>query len=98
MESNDYRNLVLFRAVTVAINLLLVKQLNIPFDFIAILIGIWFPRPGVRIAIFSLEVLNLMLAALGLFFGNYVGSLFGIAISAFCLYVMCRPEVKERFQ
>ena len=51
-----------------------------------------------RVAIFALEVLNLMLAALGLFFGNYVGSLFGIAICAFCLYVMCRPEVKERFQ
>ena len=98
MENNHYRNLVLFRIVTVAINLFLVKQLNIPFDFIAIIIGIWFPRPGVRVAIFALEVLNLMLAALGLFFGNYVGSLFGIAISAFCMYVMCRPDVKERFQ
>ena len=98
MENNHYRNLVLFRAATVAINLFLIKQLNIPFDFIAIIIGIWFPKPGVRVAIFALEVLNLMLAALGLFFGNYVGSLFGIVISAFCLYVMCRPEVKERFQ
>ena len=98
MENNHYRNLVLFRAATVAINLFLIKQLNIPFDFIAIIIGIWFPRTGVRVAIFALEVLNLMLAALGLFFGNYVGGLFGIAVYSFCLYMLCTPEVKERFR
>lgn len=97
MENTHYRNLILFRAATVAINLFLVKQLNIPFDFIAILIGIWFPKSGVRAAIFALEVLNLMLAGLGLFFGNIVGGLLGIFISAVCLYMMCLPDVKERF-
>ena len=97
MENKSYKYLVLFRAVTVVINLFVIGQLNIPFDFIALVIGLWVARPSVRVAIFALEVLNLMIAGLGLFFGNYLGSLFGIAISALCLYVMCRPDVKERF-
>ncbi len=94
---NRYGLLVLFRAVTVAVNLFLVGQLNIPFDFIAMLVGIPFAAPGVRAVIFALEVLNLMLALLGLFFGNYVGGLLGVAISAVCIYAMCRPDIKERF-
>ena len=95
---NSYGTLVLFRFVTVLINLLLVRQLNIPFDFIALLIGIWVMKPGMRAVIFALEVLNLMLAILGLFFGNMLGGLLGVAISGICIYVMCLPDVKERFE
>lgn len=94
---SSYEKLVLFRAVTAAVNFFLVGQLNIPFDLIAMLIGIPCRAPVIRAVIFALEVLNLMLAALGLFFGNYLGGLFGIFISAVCIYVMCRPDVKERF-
>ena len=95
---NNYTYLVAFRLSTAAINLFLVRQLNIPFDLIAMLIGIPVKRSAVRTVTFALEVLNLMLAALGLFFGNYVGSLLGIAISAVCIYMLCLPDVKERFQ
>lgn len=97
MDNTNYKYLVLFRAVTVVINLFVIGQLNIPFDFIALVIGLWVTKPSVRAAIFALEVLNLMLAGLGLFFGNYLGSFFGLAISGFCLYMMCRPDIKERF-
>ena len=93
----NYGLLVLFRAVTAAINLLMIRQLNIPLDLIAMIIGIWVLRPWVRVTVFSLEVLNLMLALLGLFFGNYVGSLFGVAVYGLCIYVLCTPEVKARF-
>ena len=96
--NGTYGKLVLFRAVTVAINLFLVGQLSIPFDFIAMLVGLCFTASGVRTVIFALEVLNLMLALLGFFFGNWIGSFLGVAISAVCLYVICLPEVKERFQ
>ena len=68
--SGTYGKLILFRTVTVAVNLFLVGQLNIPFDFIAMLIGIPVTRPVMRGIIFALEILNLMLACLGLFFGN----------------------------
>ena len=80
--SGTYGKLVLFRAVTVAVNLFLVGQLNIPFDFIAMLVGLCVAAPVVRAVIFALEVLNLMLALLGFFFGNWIGSLLGVAISA----------------
>ena len=96
--NGTYAALVVFRAVTVAVNLFLVGQLNIPFDFIAMLIGICVTAPGVRVAIFALEVLNLMLAVLGLFFGNWLGGLLGVAVSAICLYVLCLPDVKQRFE
>ena len=92
-----YAKLLSVRIITVAINVFLIRQMNIPFDLIAMGIGIWVLRPWVRTAIFALEVLNLMLTALGLFFGNYVGGLFGIAVYSFCLYLLCTPEVKERF-
>ena len=95
--SGTYGKLILFRTVTVAVNLFLVRQLNIPFDFVAMLIGIPVTRPVMRGIIFALEILNLMLACLGLFFGNYLGGLLGIAISAVCIYAMCRPDIKERF-
>ena len=94
---SNYGLLVLFRAVTAAVNLLVIRQLNIPLDLVAMIIGIWVLRPWVRVAIFSLEVLNLMLALLGLFFGNYVGSLFGVAVYGLCIYVLCSPALKERF-
>ena len=94
---SSYGKLVLFRAATAAINLLVIAQLNIPLDLIALIVGIWVTRPAVRGVIFALEVLNVMVAALGCFFGNYVGSLFGIAVNAICLYAMCRPDIKERF-
>ena len=93
-----YAKLVSVRIITVAINVFLIRQMNIPLDLIAMGIGIWVLRPWVRTAIFALEVLNLMLTALGLFFGNYVGGLFGIAVYGFCLYLLCTPEVKARFQ
>jgi len=96
--NGTYGKLILFRAVTVAVNLFLVGQLNIPFDFIALIIGIWVTSPGLRVIIFALEVLNLMIAGLGLFFGNYLGSFLGLAISFVCIYVMCRPDVKSRFE
>ena len=95
---NSYGKLVLFRFATAAVNLFLIRQLNIPFDLIAMLIGIPFAVPGVRVAIFALEILNLMIAALGFFFGNILGSTFGVVISAVCIYVLCRPDVKERFE
>ena len=94
---STYGKLVLFRIATAAINFFLIGQLNVPLDLIAMLIGIPFASSGVRIAIFALEILNLMVAALGLFFGNYLGSFFGIAICAVCLYVLCRQDVKDRF-
>ena len=97
MESN-YGKLVLFRVVTVLINLFLVGQINIPFDFIALIIGIWVMSSGMRILIMALEILNLMLAILGLFFGNILGGMLGIAVSGICIYVMCLPDVKERFE
>ena len=97
MESS-YGKLVLFRVVTVLINLFLVGQINIPFDFIALIIGIWVMSSGMRIVIMALEILNLMLAILGLFFGNILGGLLGIAVSGICIYVMCLPDVKERFE
>lgn len=97
MESS-YGKLVAFRTVTVLINLFLVGQINIPFDFIALIVGIWVMSPGVRIVIFVLEILNLMLAILGFFFGNILGGLLGVVTSGICLYVMCLPEVKERFE
>ena len=93
-----YAKLVSVRIITVAINVFLIRQMNIPLDLIAMGIGIWVLRPWVRTAIFALEVLNLMLTALGLFFGNYVGGLFGIAVYSFCIYLLCTPEVKERFR
>ena len=93
-----YAKLLSVRIITVAINVFLIRQMNIPLDLIAMGIGIWVLRPWVRTAIFALEVLNLMLTALGLFFGNYVGGLFGIAVYSFCLYLLCTPEIKERFQ
>ena len=92
-----YAKLLSVRIITVAINVFLIRQMNIPLDLIAMGIGIWVLRPWVRTAIFALEVLNLMLTALGLFFGNYVGGLLGIAVYSFCLYLLCTPEVKERF-
>ena len=94
---SHYGLLVLFRVLTAAINFFMIRQLNIPLDLIAMIIGIWVLRPWVRVTLFSLEVLNVMLALLGLFFGNYVGSLFGIAVYGLCIYVLCTPEVKERF-
>ena len=94
---SNYGLLVLFRAITAAINLLLIRQLNIPLDLIAMIIGVYVLRPWVRATIFSLEVLNLMVALLGLFFGNYAGSLFGVAVYGLCMYVLCTPAVKERF-
>ena len=93
-----YAKLLSVRIITVAINVFLIRQMNIPLDLIAMGIGIWVLRPWVRTTIFVLEVLNLMLTALGLFFGNYVGGLFGIAVYSFCLYLLCTPEVKARFQ
>ena len=93
-----YAKLLSIRIITVAINVFLIRQMNIPLDLIAMGIGIWVLRPWVRTTIFALEVLNLMLTALGLFFGNYVGGLFGIAVYSFCIYMLCTPEVKERFQ
>ena len=94
---SNYGLLVLFRVVTAAVNLLVIRQLNIPLDLIAMVVGLWVLRPWVRAAIFSLEVLNLMLALLGFFFGNIAGSLFGVAVYGLCIYVMCTPVVKERF-
>ena len=92
-----YGKLVLFRGAFVLINLFLMGQLSIPLDLIAMLIGIWVPAPLVRMAIFALEILNLMLSALGLFFGNIMGGLMGVAVSVICIYVMCLPDVKARF-
>ena len=94
---STYGKLVLFRGAIVLINLLLMGQLSVPLDLIAMLIGIWVPAPLVRMVIFALEILNLLLAILGLFFGNIMGGLMGIAVSAICLYVMCLPDVKARF-
>ena len=94
---SNYGLLVLFRVITAAINLFLIRQLNIPLDLIAMLIGLVVLRPWVRAVIFGLEVLNLMLTVLGLFFGNYLGGLFGVAVYGLCIYVLCRPEMKERF-
>ena len=94
---SNYGLLVLFRVVTAAVNLLVIRQLNIPLDLIAMVVGLWVLRPWVRATIFSLEVLNLMGALLGLFFGNYAGSLFGVAVYGLCIYVLCKPELKERF-
>jgi len=94
---NSYGKLILLRVVTVLINLVVFHLLSIPFDLIALIVGIWVTSPGMRIVIFVLEVLNLMLAILGLFFGNILGGLLGVAVSGICIYVMCLPDVKERF-
>ena len=93
----SYEKLVIFRVITAAILVLLIRQFTIPFDLIAMIIGIWVRKPGMRMVIYGLEVLNLMLAALGLFFGNYFGSLFGIVVSAVCFWLLSRPDVRERF-
>ena len=95
---SSYGKMIIFRLVTAAINFFLIRQLNIPLDLVAMLIGIPFTAPGVRVLIFALEILNLMIAALGFFFGNILGSLLGIAISAVCIYMLCLPDVKERFE
>lgn len=92
-----YGKLVLFRGAIVLINLVLMGQLSVPLDLIAMLIGIWVPAPVVRMAIFALEILNLMLALLALFFSNLMGGLIGVAVSVICIYVMCLPDVKARF-
>lgn len=93
----SYGKLVLFRGAIVLINLVLMGQLSVPLDLIAMLIGIWVPAPVVRMAIFALEILNLMLALLALFFSNLMGGLIGVAVSVICIYVMCLPDVKARF-
>ena len=95
--NSSYGKLIFFRVATSAVILFLLGQWSIPLDLIAMIIGIWVLRPWVRVTVFSLEVLNLMLALLGLFFGNYVGSLFGVAVYGLCIYVLCTPEVKARF-
>ena len=94
----SYGKLILFRVVTVLVSMFLLHQVSIPFDLIALVIGIWVMTPGMRIVIFVLEVVNLMLAMLSIFFGNFIGALFGILISGICLYVLCLPDVKERFE
>ena len=94
---SNYGKLVAFRFVTVLINLLLLRIISIPFDFIALVIGIWAAFPGMRIVIFILEVFNLMIALLSFFFGNIAGGLLGVATSGICLYVLCMDDVKERF-
>jgi len=94
----SYGKLVLFRVVTVLINMILLAQISIPFDLIAMIIGIWVKAPSVRVIIIALEIFNLMLAILGGFFGNIIGALLGILISGICIYVMCLPDVKERFE
>ena len=93
----SYGKLVLFRGAIVLINLVLMGQLSVPLDLIAMLIGIWVPAPVVRMAIFALEILNMMLALLALFFSNLMGGLIGVAVSVICIYVMCLPDVKARF-
>jgi len=94
---SNYGKLVAFRFVTVLINLLLLRIISIPFDFIALVMGLWVTAPGMRILIFVLEVFNLMIALLSFFFGNIVGGLLGVATSGICLYVLCMEDVKERF-
>lgn len=95
--NSSYGKLILFRVVTSAVILFLLRQWSIPLDLIAMLVGIWVPVPVVRGIIFALEVLSLMLAALGLFFGNILGGLFSIAVYGISLYAMCRPDIKARF-
>ena len=94
---SKYGLLILFRAVTAAVNVFLIAQMGIPFDLIVMLIGVPFARNGVRAVIFGLEVMSLMLSLLSLFFGNYVGGVFNTAVSAACIYALCRPDIKERF-
>ena len=94
---DSYRKLILFRAVTAAIILFLIRQRTIPFDLLAMVIGLWIRRPIIRGVIFALEILNLMVALLGLFFGNILGGLFGAAVYGVAICAMCRPDVKERF-
>ena len=93
----SYEKMVIFRVITAAVMILAIRQFTIPFDLVAMIIGIWVKKPGMRMAIYALEVLNLMLSALGLFFGNYLGSLFGVAVSAICFWLLSRPDVRERF-
>ena len=94
---DSYGKLILFRAVTAAIILFLIRQRTIPFDLLAMVIGIWIRRPVIRGAIFAFEILNLMVALLGLFFGNILGGLFGSAVYGVAIWAMCRPDIKERF-
>ena len=42
---DSYGKLILFRAVTAAIILFLIRQRTIPFDLLAMVIGIWI-RPA----------------------------------------------------
>lgn len=93
-----YGKLVLFRAVTVLISMFLLHQITIPFDLIALVIGIWVTAPWMRVVIVALEFFNLMLAVLSGFFGNIPGAILGIVVSGLCIYGVCAPGVKERFE
>lgn len=93
-----YGKLVLFRAVTVLVSVFLLRQITIPFDLIALVVGLWVTAPWMRVAIVALEFFNLMLAVLSGFFGNIPGAILGIAVSGLCIYGVCMPGVKERFE
>jgi len=67
-------------------------------DVIVLLLGVWVTVPSIRFIITALEALNILLGAAAILAGEFLGGVLGVVISGICLYVINRPEIKERFQ
>jgi len=97
----EYRNLLTLRGIFVVIicaaSMMLYNSVTLPFDFVAMLVGMWAPYPAVWICIMVLLILNMMVGALSLLTEGNVLAVLSIFICAICIGLLNRPGVKARF-
>lgn len=73
-------------------------SLSIPFDLIAMIVGIWVTAPAVRIIILCLLACNIVFGVVAVIISGTVVGAINAAISVLFLWLMNWPEIKARFQ
>lgn len=96
-----YRWLIFFRIVMWGIMTFVTmgmsNTIKIPFDLIALLVGIWVTRPVMWDVILGLEGINAFFGLLGVVVTGSVYSPVNLVVSAVCLIAITRPSIKARF-
>lgn len=100
MDPNkSYRNLLIFRTILVAVSNLISMQMgriDLPFDWLVLLLGLLIQTPVVWGLLVAMVLLNLVVSAMFLLFGDII-ALLQLAIQGVILWAVLQPGIQAYF-
>lgn len=96
-SARRYRNIVWFRTAVVVVSNLIASEINFPFDWLVMLVGLFVRNSTVWTIITVLIVLNIIVTVISLA-ANPIGTIIGLILHVLTLRMFSRREVKAYFQ